>query len=224
MKLIAILLLFTFPLFAKLTNEQKKSLIKTTKWLAKHDLRYAKPWTPPEGGKSINMDCSNTVRYVYKKSIGIEVPSGGSYDIYIYYKKKKLTAFTPLNKDKTINVERLRKKLRSGDLLFWVNTHSDINPNHHPPISHVMIYLGVEKKSRLMKMVGSNTSGHGVITKGGGPDIYVFDPLKQLGCVRKVKSNKKSACIPGKESKFFAYARPVAGSNRAETTSHLRSR
>lgn len=202
------ILLSVFSLEAKLTKEQKTKLKKTTKWLASFDLRYAKPWTPPDSTKAINMDCSNTARFIYKQSLGVDLPSGGSYDMYTAFKKKRLVNHAPMLNPTTVHTRRLRRKLRSGDLLFWINTHSDIGPNSNPPVSHVMIYLGKTKKN-VMRMVGSNTFGKGKYTSGGGPDVYVFDPNQSIGCVRSVKTDKKSPCIPGKESRFFAFARPI---------------
>ena len=210
MKLTILLLsaLFFLPAEAKLTKEQKKELRKTTRWLSSFDLRYAKPWTPPGDSKPINMDCSNTARYLYKKALSIDLPSGGSYDMYKYYKSHRQSAKSP-KKGNEINVEKLSSKLKSGDLLFWINTHSDIDPSHTPPISHVMIYLGRSRKTGEMKMVGANTFGKGDFTEGGGPDVYTFDPNEFIGCVRTDRKNRKSPCIKGKESKFFAFARPV---------------
>ncbi len=200
--------LFILPAHAKLTKEQKKELRKTTKWLSSFDLRYAKPWTPPGSSKPINMDCSATARYIYKKALDIDLPKGGSFDMYSYYKSNRQTAKAP-RKGNEINVEKLSTKLKSGDLLFWINTHSDINPGHNPPISHVMIYLGRSRKTGEMKMVGANTFGKGDFTEGGGPDVYTFDPNEFIGCVRTDRKNKKSPCIPGKESRFYGFARPV---------------
>ena len=57
----------------------------------------------------------------------------------------------------------------------------------------------------VMLVAGSNTWGDGYFTKGGGPDIYIFDPNQKIGCVREIEGDKKSKCI--KESAFIGYAR-----------------
>jgi cell wall-associated NlpC family hydrolase len=43
--------------------------------------------------------------------------------------------------------------LKPGDLLFWSGTY---NIDRDPPITHTMIYLGREKRSKKRVMIGSS--------------------------------------------------------------------
>ncbi len=187
------------PLFAKggrLSKKEKIRLIKAVRWISQFDIKYGSPWTPPKEEESIRMDCSNTARYLYKIALGIQIPRS-SYDQYVEMRDKNRFFPAPTVEDsELIDIEKLKKKLKTGDLLFWVNTY-DV------PISHVMIYLGRTKKGNVMKMGGSNTFGKGDTTKSnGGPDIYTFDPNKFMGCV---KGNNKECVINGS---FYGYGRP----------------
>ena len=57
----------------------------------------------------------------------------------------------------------------------------------------------------IMRVAGSNTWGDGLITKAGGPDIYIFDPNQKIGCVREIEGDKKSKCL--RDSAFIGFAR-----------------
>ncbi|MCB1191071.1 MAG: C40 family peptidase [Leptospiraceae bacterium] len=193
------------PLFAKggrLSKKEKIRLIKAVRWISQFDIKYGSAWTPPKEEESMRMDCSNTARYLYKIALGIHLPRS-SYDQYIEMRDKNRFFPAPVAEDSVlIDTEKLKKKLKTGDLLFWVNTYN-VPKDRNPPISHVMIYLGRTKKGNIMKMGGSNTFGKGDTTKvNGGPDIYSFDPNKFMGCVR----GKNRECVIN--SSFYGYGRP----------------
>jgi len=96
-----------------------------------------------------------------------------------------------------IDADRLIRELRTGDILFWIDTYS---VQVEPPVSHVMVYLG-KNASNQMKMFGAGTFGRGEQTTAGGLDVYPFDPNQKIGCVK----NSKGSCI--RNSRFIGYAR-----------------
>lgn len=186
-----------------LTKEQKKSLKKEARWLAQFDIKYAAKWQAPDETVKRTWDCSNTAQYLYKRALGIDIPVG-SYNIYIYLRNINKLKEPDLLPDGTVDSDALKKKLKTGDLLFWTNTHNDIPPEHVPPIGHVMIYLGKTKSGR-MRAAGADTWEDGLITKKGGADIYYFDPNKNMGCFKDKKTKK---CMPDRMSKFVGFGNP----------------
>ena len=202
MKLIVIVFLFTISLAAELSKAEKDNLMKTTEWLAAFDIKYSKAWTPPDSNKPVKLDCSGTVQYLYSKALSKTMPRD-SYSQYNFFKEKGWMFEPPRTADNKVNTEELKKQLQFGDLLYWENSYN-VPSDRDPGVSHVMIYMGMDTTG-VMRAAGSNTWGDGMITKGGGPDIYIFDPNQKLGCVREIEGDKKSKCL--KESAFIGYAR-----------------
>jgi LysM repeat protein len=158
-------------------NEAQSRLVNESEHLAKQDLGYDQTWFPPGESKPWDMDCSNTSRYIYKRAIGLQLPRCAS-DQYYDLKQKNLAWDVPLNANSQPDVDYLERNLRVGDLLFWEHTYK---PERDPPITHVTIYLGKDAKGRMM-MAGSQSSSYGKYgTKRGGPNIYIFEPLKTAG-------------------------------------------
>lgn len=189
---------FSFPIFS-LTIEEKKTLIRTTRWLAQFGVKYAQKWTPPAENTALVFDCSGSAKFIYEKALGKKLPRS-SYAQYLEMKEKNLYFEINPNEKGVFDFEQLKKNLKIGDLLFWINTHSDIEPDRNPPVSHVMIYLGYTKDGK-MKMGGGATFGKGEVALKGGPDIYYFDPNAKIGCVKK-----NGVCV--KNSQFIGYGRP----------------
>ncbi|PAW77829.1 MAG: hypothetical protein B9S32_09510 [Verrucomicrobia bacterium Tous-C9LFEB] len=185
----------------KLTpNEAQARLLAEAENLAKLDLGYDESWVPPGEGKAWDMDCSNTSRYLYKKATGIELPRTAS-DQYYNLKIQDRAWDVPLDGNDKPDMAYLQRNLRVGDLLFWENTYK---PERDPPITHVTIFLGTDAKGNLI-MAGSQSSSVGKYgNTRGGPDIYLFDPMKTaggystwLGFVRR-------------KGHFVAFGRPLA--------------
>lgn len=202
MKLFVIVFLFAFSLYAELSKAEKDNLTKTAEWLAAFDIKYSKAWTPPDSNKPVKLDCSGTVQYLYSKALSKTMPRD-SYSQYNFFKEKGWLFQPPKGADNKVNTEELKKQLKFGDLIYWQDSYN-VPPDRTPPVSHVMIYMGTDVTG-VMRVAGSNTWGDGLITKGGGPDIYIFDPNQKIGCVREVEGDKKSKCL--RDSAFIGFAR-----------------
>jgi hypothetical protein len=198
------LILLFFGFFSlsahKLSLESKSQLKKLAYFLTDQNIKYGKNYTPPRKKGSLKMDCSNTVRYIYKEALGINLPRT-SYEQYQAIHSSGNFQSVPKTKEGKIDISQLKKKLRVGDILFWINTHSDIPKTWNPPIGHVMIYMGKSKTKKLV-MFGAGTYGEGLKTSSGGVDLYLFDPEMSLGCVK----NQKKECIV--ESEFYGFGKP----------------
>jgi hypothetical protein len=151
-------------------------------------------------GESIVLDSSGFVQYAYKTIFGIQLPRE-SIGQYRYLFSKNLILNTPKRETGEIDQEELNRNLKKGDLLFWINTHSDIPTDRNPPISHVMIYLGKSKLGNHI-MVGVGSKGIGKNTDSGGVDLYLFSPEKFMGCVR----DESGSC--SLNSEFIGHGRP----------------
>ncbi len=201
-KVLFIFLIFPNLIFSQLGKDDRKKMRQTIKWISEFDIRYSKTWTPPDTSKPVRFDCSGTVQYIFSKALNFSIPRD-SFSQYVFFKEKEFYSDPPMQDSDTVNTDELRKNLRFGDVLFWTNTYN-IPPGRNPPISHVMIYVGRDKKG-VMKMAGANTWGNGYFTSSGGPDVYIFDPNQILGCVREVEGDRKSRCI--KQGQFVGFGR-----------------
>lgn len=206
-----IFFLFIFSLFlsiipqidsspTKLTSDEKKNLSFLAYNLGKKKIKYSQVYLPDNEKLSIRMDCSNTVKYVFKKALNIDLPRT-SFDQYRAVMESGNFNSTPRTSEGRIDNDMLTKKMKSGDILFWINTHDNIPKNWNPPIGHVMIYLGKSKTGKKL-MFGAGTFGKGKNTDDGGIDVYIFDPELSLGCVK----NKNNGCII--EGEFFGFGKP----------------
>ena len=183
--------------------EQHQKLIETCRWLSKQDLAYGQSWQPPGHPHVITMDCSNTVRYIVWKVFGLNLPRTAS-DQYVFFRKHGKVREVPLQADGKIDPQKLVSDLRSGDLLFWEWTY---DVPRDPPISHVMIYLGRKRDGQAM-VAGSSQRMDG--ERGGGVDIYTFDPNAPSGNARNFFQ------FITHRGRLVAYARPVARPDWAE--------
>lgn len=183
------------------TRSEKESIRNKIREMSLYNIKYGQIWTPPNSKENIRMDCSGTVQYIYKTLFGIQLPRS-SYEQYLHVKNLGNFRPPPKTEEGKIDSIALRKQLRTGDLLFWTNTHTDIPKDRNPPISHVMIYIGRNPEG-IMKAGGANTFGRGERVLRGGVDIYTFDPNQKMGCVKDSKGN----CV--KNSEFFGFGSPL---------------
>lgn len=164
---------------AQLREEQHVTLVETARLLGRKDIAYQENWKPAHEDKAWMMDCSNTVRYLYKAVFGLDIPRVASSQ-YAELKKLGLITYAPRRTDGSVDQEALVSQLRSGDLLFWEWTY-DIQRT--PPITHVMIYLG-RTADGTAKMVGSASRSRGEVTDSGGVDVFTFNANSPMGGVR----------------------------------------
>jgi len=182
-----------------MSGDWANRFMQEARQLSDQGLEYNEDWRPPGESHAWTMDCSNTSRYLYKVTTGLELPRTAS-DQYYYLHLQNKAWDVPQASNGYADVSYLRENLKPGDLLFWENTY---RPERQPPITHVMVFLGTNDKGQWI-MVGSQSSRGGAHNRrNGGPDIYVFDPCKPsggyttwLGLVRH-------------QGRFCAYGRPL---------------
>jgi cell wall-associated NlpC family hydrolase len=147
------------------------------KRLGDEGISYNDDWRPPGESRSWTMDCSNTARYLYKTTTGIQLPRTAS-DQYYYLHLQNKAWDVPQLSTGYADTNYLRQNLKGGDLLFWENTYK---PDRQPPITHVMVFLGTNERGEWL-MAGSQSSRGGAHNRRhGGPDIYVFNPSRPCG-------------------------------------------
>lgn len=168
-----------------------RDFIGQARRLASYGIRYNGAWTPPGESDAWVMDCSNTCRWVYREAAGVTLPRTAS-DQYVQLDRAGLLWKAPRGLfSSSVNVKKLDRNLRTGDLLFWENTYK---PVRHPDITHVMLFLGEDKDGHWF-MAGSQASK--------GVAIYEFDPNKKKGGYKTFFGLFKH------EGKFVAYGRPL---------------
>jgi cell wall-associated NlpC family hydrolase len=158
-------------------NDWGNRFFQQARLLGNEGIEFDGDWRPPGEPRSWAMDCSNTSRYLYKVTAGIQLPRTAS-DQYYYLHLQGKAWDAPLNSQGFVDTQFLRRNLKPGDLLFWENTY---RPERQPPITHVMVYLGTNEKGQWI-MAGSQSSRGGEHNRrNGGPDIYVFRPSQPCG-------------------------------------------
>jgi cell wall-associated NlpC family hydrolase len=113
--------------------------------LTKQNLGYNYGSADPVNG---GMDCSGFIYYVLRQNGYPDVPRDSSQQ-YIWVRKAgNFNAVLSRNED-SFELD----DLKPGDLLYWRGTY---NIDRDPPITHVMIYLGREKRTKKRVMVGAS--------------------------------------------------------------------
>ncbi len=121
-------------------------------------LGYGSSFLPPGENEALAMDCSNTSRYLVRKTKGIDLPrtAAGQYRFVRQYGRLRraggLFGGVP---DK----EWWAKRLRPGDLLFWEHT---CKPRNRPPVTHVMVFVGRDDSGNLLMAGAQNSRGVGI--------------------------------------------------------------
>jgi cell wall-associated NlpC family hydrolase len=113
--------------------------------LTKQNLGYTYGSADPANG---GMDCSGFIYYLLTESGFKDVPRDSSQQ-YVWVRKAGDFNAVLSRKEDTFELENLKP----GDLLFWSGTY---NIDRDPPITHTMIYLGREKRTKKRVMLGSS--------------------------------------------------------------------
>lgn len=122
-----------------------QKLIESALALTKLDLSYKYGSSDPKNG---GMDCSGTVYYILN-DIGVKDVPRDSSEMYQWVWTKSLFHAVVSSNPKTFEFSQLKP----GDLLFWTGTY-DIKRD--PPVTHVMIYLGINKHTDRRVMAGAS--------------------------------------------------------------------
>jgi peptidoglycan DL-endopeptidase CwlO len=113
--------------------------------LTKQNLGYTYGSADPANG---GMDCSGFIYYVLQQNGFPDVPRDSSQQYVWVRKAGNFDAVLSRHED-SFELDALKP----GDLLFWRGTYSI---DRDPPITHVMIYLGREKRTKKRVMVGAS--------------------------------------------------------------------
>jgi peptidoglycan DL-endopeptidase CwlO len=113
--------------------------------LTKQNLRYTYGSAEPANG---GMDCSGFVYYVLRQNGFSDVPRDSSQQ-YVWVRRAGKFNAVLSRHDDSFEFDALKP----GDLLFWRGTYSI---DRDPPITHTMIYLGREKRTKKRVMVGAS--------------------------------------------------------------------
>jgi cell wall-associated NlpC family hydrolase len=134
-------------------------------------IRYGGSYVPAGEAAAWRMDCSNAVRYLMRKTRGIELPRTAS-EQYNYVRQRGSLRRVGGLFGGVPDASWWSKRLRPGDLLFWEHTYK---PQRKPPVTHVMVYLGRDGRGNLL-MAGAQNSR--------GVDIYRLQPRVPYGGYR----------------------------------------
>jgi peptidoglycan DL-endopeptidase CwlO len=113
--------------------------------LTKENLGYTYGSADPANG---GMDCSGFIYYLLTENGFKDVPRDSSQQ-YVWVRKAGDFNAVLSRHDGTFELDALKP----GDLLFWSGTY---NIDRDPPITHTMIYLGREKRTKKRVMIGSS--------------------------------------------------------------------
>ncbi len=162
-----------------------RKLIDRALGLTTRNLDYKYGSADPDSG---GMDCSGFIYYVLQQEGMKDVPRDASGQYSWVRKAGNFKAVLSTNED-TFELD----ELKPGDLLFWTGTYA---VEKDPPITHAMIYLGREKKTKQRIMVGASDGRvyHGESRYG----VSVFD--------FKIPHSKKAE-TSGRSPAFVGYGR-----------------
>src|SRR6266478_1310906 len=113
--------------------------------LTKENLGYTYGSADPTNG---GMDCSGSIYYLLTENGFKDAPRDSSQQ-YVWV--RKAGNFNAVLSDHEDSFEF--DALKPGDLLFWRGTY---NIDRDPPVTHTMIYLGREKRTKKRVMIGSS--------------------------------------------------------------------
>lgn len=159
-----------------------RKILDTSLALTNEDLKYTYGSADPANG---GMDCSGFIYYVLRENGIKDVPRDASGQYSWVRKAGKFRAV--LSRD--LGSFEL-DELKPGDLLFWTGTY-DVEKD--PPVTHTMIYLGIDKDSGKPLMLGAS-------------DGRTFEGKRMSGVsVFDFKTVSKKETSSGRHPRFVGY-------------------
>ncbi len=122
-----------------------QKLIENALQLTTLNLTYRYGGADPKGG---GMDCSGTVYYLLTQAGVRDVPRDASGMYKWIWQTSRFNAVVSPN-PRTFELA----PLKPGDLLFWTGTYQ---VDRDPPVTHVMIYLGINRHTGRRVMMGAS--------------------------------------------------------------------
>jgi peptidoglycan DL-endopeptidase CwlO len=163
-----------------------QKLLTSALELTTRNLDYKSGSADPANG---GMDCSGFVYYVLNQNGVAPYVPDDSKDQYTWL--RSAGTFEPVVSGKDDSFEL--NGLKPGDLLFWSGAYSS---ERDPPITHVMIYLGREKKTGARVMVGASDGRNYQSQQRFGVSVFEF----------KMPQTENSEAYEGRERpRFIGY-------------------
>jgi cell wall-associated NlpC family hydrolase len=139
-----------------------QSLLRNALELTAQNLTYSYGSSDPATG---GMDCSGTIYYLLQKAGFADAPRDSAGQ-YAWARRAGNFRAVVSRSEKSFEFG----ELRPGDLLFWTGTYS---VEREIPVTHVMLYLGTERKTKRRVMFGaSDGRSYGGVPRWG---VSVFD-------------------------------------------------
>lgn len=185
---------------------QVQQLIRNALVLTHQQLSYRYGSADPSSG---GMDCSGFIYYVLKNA-GYDAVPRDSSEQYAWVRKNGEFHAVLSRSIKTFELD----DLKPGDLMFWSGTYKT---EREFPITHVMIYLGKEKKSGKPVMVGASEGRSYDGVRRFGVSVFDF----------KMPSGRANDNDPDLIPKFEGYAsipglrEPALSANTSRTQVNL---
>jgi cell wall-associated NlpC family hydrolase len=179
-----------------------QQLIRNALTLTHQQLSYRYGSADPSSG---GMDCSGFIYYVLKNA-GYDAVPRDSSEQYAWARKNGEFHAVLSRSIKTFELD----DLKPGDLMFWSGTYKT---EREFPITHVMIYLGKEKKSGKPVMVGASEGRSYDGVRRFGVSVFDF----------KMPSGRANDSDPDLIPKFEGYAsipglrEPALSANTSKT-------
>lgn len=168
-----------------------KRLLASALVLTTLDLPYKYGSSDPKNG---GMDCSGTVYYLLNIAGLKEVPRDASGMYKWVWTRSRFQAVTSSNPD-TFELA----PLKPGDLLFWTGTY---RVDHDPPVTHVMIYLGINRHTGHRVMVGASEGRPFDGISRYGVSVFDFTMPSQRRSTDSVSDAPSSTDL---QSRFIGY-------------------
>jgi cell wall-associated NlpC family hydrolase len=122
-----------------------RQILDTGLELTRQNLAYMYGSSDPANG---GMDCSGFIFFVLQRNGFSDVPRDSSQQ-YVWVRKAGNFNAVLSNREDSFEFDGLQP----GDLLFWRGTY---HIDRDPPVTHTMIYLGREKRTKKRVMLGAS--------------------------------------------------------------------